>query len=81
MTLPEHTPWFTKTFGPSEGARMDAEYANLLPGLPENLKGIFEYARKGDRTNPEVRLVEKSGAASGLPGVNSLSPLTVNRIY
>jgi len=66
MTLPEHTAWFTKTFGPTEGARMDAKYANLLPGLPENLKGIFEYARKDDRTNPEVSLVEKSGAASGL---------------
>ena len=66
MTLPEHTAWFTKTFGPTEGARMDAKYANLLPDLPENLKGIFEYARKDDRTNPDVSLVEKSGAASGL---------------
>jgi TonB family protein len=66
MTLPEHTAWFTKTFGPTEGARMDAKYVNLLPSLPENLKGIFENARKDDRINPEVSLVEKSGAASGL---------------
>ncbi|HXY04579.1 MAG TPA: energy transducer TonB [Terriglobales bacterium] len=66
MALPEHTAWFTKTFGPAEGARMDAKYANVLSGLPENLKGIFEYARKDDRTNPEVSLVEKSGEASGL---------------
>ena len=67
MTLPEHTAWFTKTFGPTEGARMDAKYADLLPGLPENLKGIFEYARKDNRTNPEVSVVvAKSGAGSGL---------------
>jgi TonB family protein len=66
MTLPEHTIWFTKTFGPAEGARMDAKYADLLPGMPENLKRIFEYARKDDRTNPEVSVAEKSGPASGL---------------
>ncbi|HZV87289.1 MAG TPA: energy transducer TonB [Candidatus Binatus sp.] len=66
MALPEHTTWFTKTFGPTEGARMDAKYADLLPGMPEDLKRIFEYARKDDRTNPEVSVVEKSGPASGL---------------
>jgi TonB family protein len=66
MTLPEHTGWFTETFGLTEGARMDAKYADLLPGLPENLKGIFEYARKDDRTNPEVSVVARSGVASGL---------------
>jgi TonB family protein len=66
MTFPEHTAWFTKTFGPTEGARMDAKYADLLPGMPENLKRIFEYAGKDDRTSPEVSVVEKSGPASGL---------------
>jgi TonB family protein len=66
MTLPEHTAWFTKAFGPTEGARMDASYTDLLPGMPENLKKIFEYARKDDRTNPEVSVVEKSGPVSGL---------------
>jgi TonB family protein len=66
MTLPEHSAWFSKTFGPTEGARMDAKYADLLPGMPENLKGIFEYARKDNRTNPEVSVVEKSGPSSGL---------------
>lgn len=66
MTFPEHTAWFTKTFGPTEGARMDAKYADLLPGMLENLKRIFEYAGKDDRTTPEVSVVEKSGPASGL---------------
>lgn len=66
VTLPGHTAWFAKIFGPTEGARMDAKYANLMPGLPEELTGIFGYARKDDQTNPEVSLVEKSGAASGL---------------
>lgn len=66
MALQEHTAWFTKTFGPTEGARMDAKYADLLPGMQENLKRIFEYARKDNRTNPEVSIVEKSGTASGL---------------
>jgi TonB family protein len=66
MTLPEHTAWFTKTFGPTEGARMDAKYADLLPGMPQTMKRIFEYARKDNRTNPEVSVVEKSGPASGL---------------
>jgi hypothetical protein len=42
MTLPEHTAWFTKTFGPTEGARMDVKYANLLPGLPENLNSLLK---------------------------------------
>lgn len=66
MTLPEHTAWFTTTFGPTEGARMDAKYAELLPGLSENLKGIFEYALKNDRTDPQVSVVEKGTTASGL---------------
>jgi TonB family protein len=66
MALPEHTTWFTKTFGPTEGARMDASYADLLPGMSENLKKIFEYARKDDCINPEVSVVEKSGPASGM---------------
>jgi TonB family protein len=66
MALQEHTAWFTKTFGPTEGARMDAKYADLLPGMQENLSRIFEYARKDDRTNPEVNIVEKSGPDSGL---------------
>jgi TonB family protein len=66
MALPDHTAWFTKIFGPTEGARMDAKYGDLLPGMPESLKGIFEYARKDDRTNPEISVVEKSDPASGL---------------
>ena len=66
MTMSEHTAWFTKTFGPAEGARMDAKYAEVLPGLPQSLKGIFEFAKKDDRTNPEVSIVEKSSTASGL---------------
>jgi TonB family protein len=66
MTLPEHTAWFTKTFGPTEGARMDAKYADLLPGLPENLKGIFEYALKDDRTDPQVSVIERAAPALGL---------------
>jgi TonB family protein len=81
MTLPEHTAWFTKTFGPTEGGRMDAKYATLLPGLPENLKGIFEYARKDDRTNPEVSLVEKPEAASGLGRVIVDAMLTPVPLY
>jgi TonB family protein len=68
MTLPEHTAWFTKTFGPTEGARMDAKYADLLPGLPESLKKIFEYAKKDDRTEPQVSVIEKAGPSSGLEG-------------
>ena len=65
MTLPEHTAWFIKTFGPTEGARMDAKYAELLPGFPENLSGIFKYASKDDRTDPQVSVVEKAGPSSG----------------
>lgn len=64
MALPEHTAWFAKTFGPAEGARMDAKYADLLPGLPEDLRGIFEYALKGNRTDPQVSVVEKGDTAS-----------------
>ena len=81
MTLPEHTAWFTETFGPTEGARMDAKYADLLPGMQENLKRIFEYASKDDRTNPEVSIVEKSGPASGLGRAVVDAMLTAIALY
>ena len=68
MALPEHTAWFTKTFGTTEGARMDAKYADLRPGLPESLKKIFEYAKKDDRTEAQVSVIEKGGSSSGLEG-------------
>lgn len=66
MTLTEHTAWFAKTFGPTEGALLDAKYAELLPSLPEDLKGIFEYALKGNRTDPQVTVLEKDSTASVL---------------
>jgi hypothetical protein len=59
MAIPEHAAWFANTCGATEGAPMDAEYAELLPGLQEELKRIFEYARKDDRTNPEISVIEK----------------------
>jgi len=68
MTLPEHTAWFTKTFGATEGARMDAKYTELLPGLEKNLQRIFEYARKENRTDPKITMAEKAGGTSGLEG-------------
>jgi len=45
---------------------MDAKYAELLPRKSNKLKGIFEYATKDDRTNPEVGTIEKTSPTSGL---------------
>jgi len=66
MAIPDHDSWFTKMFGPIEGPRMEAKYAQLLPDLPAKLKSTFEYAMKDDRTNAEVSILQKSGPSSGL---------------
>lgn len=66
MIVPDHDAWFAKMFGPAEGPRMGAKYAQLLPGMPAKLKSSFEYAMKDDRTNVKVSVVQKSGTGSGL---------------
>jgi TonB family protein len=58
--------WFTKMFGSVEGQRLEAKYTELLPEAPANIKGSFQYAMKGGRTNVEVSVLQKSGPVSGL---------------
>ncbi len=69
LAIPDHAAWFTKTFGPMEGARMEAKYAELLPKAPSDIRGRFEYALKGERTNVGVQVWQKSAPLQGAAGL------------
>jgi TonB family protein len=64
MTLPDLAAWFTQTFGPTEGARVDTEYTNLLPSSQINVRDIFEHALKEGRTEIQVAVVNKGNRTS-----------------
>jgi hypothetical protein len=38
LAIPDHGAWFAKTFGGTEGARMEAKYIQLLPSAPKNIR-------------------------------------------
>jgi TonB family protein len=59
MTLPDHAAWFAKTFGPTEGPRVDSAYTNLLPDSQKRIASVFELALKEARTDTQVAVVIK----------------------
>jgi TonB family protein len=59
LEIPNRGAWFVKTFGSTEGVRLEAKYEQLLP-IPANvIKGHFDYALKDGRTNVEVRVLQQ----------------------
>jgi TonB family protein len=65
MALPNSDDWFAKTFGPTEGPRLGAKYAELLPEMPATLGQIFEDANASGHTDPSVVMVSKTGSFGG----------------
>jgi TonB family protein len=66
LKIPGHGAWFAKTFGPSEGARLDAKYAEMLPEENNQIKKMFDYALKEQRTIVDVSAIHKSDEIMGL---------------
>jgi TonB family protein len=68
LTIPDHNAWLFKMFGPAEGSRLEAKYAELLPKEPDDIRGRFEYALKSDRTNVGVQAWRKPDHRGGGAG-------------
>ena len=68
FAIPDHGAWFVKMFGPVEGARLETKYAELLPKAANDIRGRFEYALKGERTNVGVQIWQKSALPQGGAG-------------
>lgn len=66
LAIPDHNAWFAKTFGGTEGARMEAKYIQLLPSAAKNIRRSFEYALRTEHTNVSVKLLDAQGATGGL---------------
>lgn len=67
LTIPDHNAWFVKTFGPTEGPRLDTKYEELLPQAPNRIRQAFEYALRDARTDVRVSVLQKlTEAGSGL---------------
>jgi hypothetical protein len=61
LKLPPEGRWFRRTFGDDLGARLSAEYSQLLPDLEPELMELFKTAlsrraARSDRTTPEVQV-------------------------
>jgi TonB family protein len=59
FSIPNHEAWFLKTFGSSEGPRLEARYKELQPKYTEWLQKRVEQAMKDCRTEIGVNLIEK----------------------
>jgi len=44
VEIPDHTAWFNKMFNPTDAARLDAKYSQLLPQFRGRLTPRFNYA-------------------------------------
>jgi TonB family protein len=67
LTIPNHAAWFAKTFGPEEGARLDAKYSELLPRVSSKLSQRFSHALDGRMNDVSISVLEKpANASSGL---------------
>jgi TonB family protein len=63
LAIPEHGAWFVQIFGAAEGARLEAKYAELLPGEAKKIREAFEYALKGKRTDVTVKVLGQGEVA------------------
>lgn len=65
LAIPEHGAWFVQTFGAAEGARLEAKYSELLPGMAKQIRGILEFSLQGERTAVDVTLLQNQEAKPG----------------
>jgi hypothetical protein len=66
LAIPDHGAWFVQTFGPTEGARLEAKYSELLPDAAKGIRKDFENTLKGKRTDVSVTVLQKPGEVGGL---------------
>lgn len=59
FSIPNHQEWFPKMFGPSEGARLEGQYARIEVQSAEWLRKRIELATKEGRGQIDVKPVEK----------------------
>jgi TonB family protein len=59
FSIPNHEAWFLKTFGSSEGSRLETRYNELQPKFTEWLQKRIEQAVKDGRTEIGVSRIEK----------------------
>ena len=59
LAIPGHSAWFTKTFGPDEGVRLESKYTELLPRLSARLNQRFSNALDRQLNNVTVSVLLK----------------------
>ena len=59
LAIPNSGAWFATVFGPEEGRRLEAKYAQLVPQLPDSLNKRFKYAMDGGRTEVKITVLQK----------------------
>lgn len=59
LPIPDHRAWFSKTFGPEEGARLETRYQKFLLRMPDSVIHRLSYAQDGHRTDVRVTILQK----------------------
>jgi len=59
LPILDHGAWFSKTFGPEEGARLETRYQKFLLRLPDSTIQRLRYAQNGHRTDVRVTTLQK----------------------
>jgi TonB family protein len=59
LAIPNHNEWFLKTFGPTEGPRLEAKYVELQPEATSWLQKRGEAAAKNADTTVDVSVYQK----------------------
>jgi TonB family protein len=54
LLLPEDSTWFIDEYGAGFGASLAAAYRRELPGLEQEIKGIYEANMQAGRMNPKI---------------------------
>lgn len=54
LEIPDHASWFAQVFGPAEGARLEAKYQQLLPGMPDELRQNLQFVPRFQRIEVET---------------------------
>ena len=60
LIVPDHAAWFSKVFGPQEGATLDAKYTEALPKFADNLHSFLKDALKDGRTAFKIERWDRS---------------------
>jgi len=59
LSVPSHKEWFLKSFGPTEGPRLEATYLELGSKAPDWLRKRFESAAKQAEPDVKIKVFQK----------------------